>query len=124
MKPALLLVDHGSRIPEANAALEQIAEGIRAAEPDRIVLTAHMELARPGIAEALDACAAAGAREVVVVPCFLSPGGHATSDVPRLAREAASRHAGLSLRVAEPLGPHPKLAEIALERAAEALARG
>jgi sirohydrochlorin ferrochelatase len=124
MKPALLLVDHGSRRPEANAVVERIAEGIRAAEPDRIVRTAHMELAAPGIAEALDACVAAGASAVVVVPCFLAPGSHGASDVPRLAREAASRHLDLSLRVAEPLGPHPKLAEIALERVAEALARG
>ena len=45
---------------------------------------------------------------------------HGAEDVPRLAQEAAERHPGVSVRVAAPLGPHAKLAEIALERAAAA----
>jgi sirohydrochlorin ferrochelatase len=120
MRPALLLVDHGSRRAEANAALDALAELVRAARPERVVRTAHMDLAPPSVADGLAACVAAGAREVVVVPVFLARGSHGAEDVPRLAREAAERHPGVSVRVAEPLGPHPKLAEIALERAAAA----
>jgi sirohydrochlorin ferrochelatase len=120
MKPALLLVDHGSRRAEANAALDRVADQLRTACPDRIVRAAHMDLAEPSLAEALAACVAAGAREVVVVPFFLARGSHGAEDVPRLAHEAALRHPGVSVRVSEPLGPHPKLAEIALERAAQA----
>jgi len=118
MEPALVLVDHGSRRPEANAELERMAALVRAASPERVVRTAHMELAAPTLAEAVDACVAAGAAAVVLVPFFLGPARHSTEDIPRLAREAAERHPGVSVRVTPPLGAHPKLAEIVLERAA------
>jgi len=119
-EPALVLVDHGSRRPEANESLEQVAELVRAAAPGRPVRCAHMELAPPTLADAIEACVAEGAREIVVVPYFLAPGSHSTRDIPALVREAAARHAGLRVRVAKPLGVHPRLAELVLDRAREA----
>ncbi|HEY8431090.1 MAG TPA: CbiX/SirB N-terminal domain-containing protein [Sandaracinaceae bacterium] len=112
---ALLLVDHGSRRADANAVLEELAELVRARTRD-VVRTAHLELAPPTIAEGFDACVAAGANEVVVVPVFLAPGRHASEDVPRLAREAAER-LGVAWRVADVLGADPLLAELVLARA-------
>lgn len=115
MTTALLLVDHGSRRAEANAMLEELAELVRA-RLGTIVRTAHLELAPPSIAEGFDACVAAGASDVVVVPVFLTPGRHASDDVPRLAREAAERH-GVGIRVAGVLGADPLLAELVVARA-------
>jgi len=119
-EPAIVLVDHGSRRREANASLERVAELVRAAAPGREVRCAHMELAGPTLAEAVEACVAAGAREIVVVPYFLAPGSHSTRDIPRLARQAAERHPGTEVRVAAPLGVHPALAAVVLDRAREA----
>jgi sirohydrochlorin ferrochelatase len=120
VKPAILLVDHGSRREEANAVLGEIARQVERRAPDRIVRIAHMDLARPTVAEGIDACVAAGAREIVVHPYFLAPGDHSTRDIPRLAREAAVRHPGLVVRVSEPLGVHEKLAEVVLSRVEQA----
>jgi sirohydrochlorin ferrochelatase len=119
MKPAIVLVDHGSRRAEANAVLDAVAEQVRAAEPGRIVHVAHMELAAPTLAEAVDACVADGARAIVVHPYFLAPGHHSTRDIPRLAAQAAARHDGVDVRVSAPLGVHAKLAEVVLERVRE-----
>lgn len=116
MKRALLLVDHGSRRPEANAVLEGVAELVRARRPDWIVQVAHMELASPSLVEGLDVCVQAGATEVVVHPYFLAPGSHASDDVPKLARDAAARHPGVRVRVSEPLGVHPGLVDALLDR--------
>jgi sirohydrochlorin ferrochelatase len=115
-RSALLLVDHGSRRAEANALLEALAELVRA-RAGVPVHTAHMELASPSIAEGFGDCVSAGAEEVVVVPCFLAPGRHASEDVPRLVAQAAARHPGARWRVAEVLGAHPLLAELVLVRA-------
>ncbi len=120
MKRAIILVDHGSRRGEANAIVERIAELVREAAPDRIVRVAHMELAPPSLAEAVDICVAEGAEAIVVHPYFLAPGAHSTRDIPRLVREAAARHPGVEIRTSEPLGAHPELAGIVLERVAEA----
>ena len=120
MKPAILLVDHGSRRPEANAQLDELAARLRRRAPDRVVEVAHMELAPPSIAEGLAACVAAGARDVVVHPYFLGPGAHSSRDIPRLVAEAAGRHPGLRVRVSEPLGVDERLVEVVLERVAAA----
>ncbi len=120
MKSALVLVDHGSRRSEANAVLEEIARMAREADPGRTVEIAHMELAPPSLDEAVAACVAAGAREVIVVPFFLGPGRHTREDIPALCEAAAAKHPELCLRTAPPLGPHPLLADLVLHRAEEA----
>jgi sirohydrochlorin ferrochelatase len=113
---AIVLIDHGSREAAANAVVEEVAAALRARLPGRAVEVAHLELAPPGLAEALERCAARGAREVVVVPFFLAPGRHSAHDIPRLAAEAAARHPEVSIRVAAPLGAHPALVEAVLDR--------
>ncbi|MCP4006500.1 MAG: hypothetical protein GY725_20170 [bacterium] len=50
MKRAILLVDHGSRLPEANAQLTDVADAIRSRAPERIVAVAHLDVGEPDIA--------------------------------------------------------------------------
>ncbi len=116
MKRALLLVDHGSRREQANAVLVEVAETIRRLSDFVVVHYAHMEIAEPTIAQGFDACVADGAREVVVHPYFLAPGDHYNETVPRLVAEAAARHPEVRWTITEPLGIHPKLGEVVLER--------
>ena len=120
---AILLVDHGSRIAEANAQLEEIARLLRAREPGRIVRVAHMELAAPGVSEGIEACVADGAREIVVHPYLLAPGRHSSSDIPAAVAAAAARHPDVTIRVSAPLGVHEKIVDVVLERVNESLAK-
>ena len=113
---AILLVDHGSRRPEANAQLEELAARMRTRRPGWTVHVAHLEIAAPSVAEALDSFAAAGAREILLHPFFLSPGRHTREDIPRLAREACERHPGLTVRVTDPLGVDDSMVAVVLER--------
>lgn len=113
-------MDHGSREEAANAVLDALAEALRRRIPDTAVGVAHLEIAAPGVAEAIDGCAATGAREVVICPCFVAPGRHVSRDLPRIAEEAARRHPGLAICVAAPLGAHPALVEALADRIREA----
>jgi len=115
-KRAILLVDHGSRRPEANAQLEQLASLLRAKRPGWRIETAHLEISPPSVADALDACAAGGVREVFLHPFFLSPGRHTKEDLPRLASEACERNPGLTVRVTEPLGVDDAMVAVVLDR--------
>lgn len=119
---AVVLVDHGSRHPEASAQLEALAELLRAREPGTLVLTAHLELVPPSIADTLGACAAAQASDVVVLPWFLAAGRHTGEDIPRLVAEARVLHPGLHVRIGAPLGLDAALVELAMQRIAEARA--
>ena len=112
----MVLVDHGSRERAANAQLARIAAALRRRLGGRRVAVAHLSLLRPSVADAIDACVAGGAHEIVVVPYFLAPGRHATRDVPRLARAAAAKHAGVRVRVAAALGVHTGLVDAVEER--------
>ncbi len=124
MKRAILLVDHGSKRAEANDMLASVADLVREeVDPGEIVEIAHMELARPTIEEGFAACVAAGAEHVSVHPYMLAPGRHATGDIPKLAAAAAGQHPGVTYSVTEPLGLHPNLAKVVVERVRAALER-
>ena len=104
MKRALLVVDHGSREPEAAAHLARLADELRRRRPELSVYFAHLEIAPPSVAEAIATCAADGVSDLVVHPFFLTPGRHAARDVPRAVEAAAAAHPGLRVRVGAPFG--------------------
>lgn len=117
-KRALILVDHGSTVQEANDLLVKITERIRESGGSGfdIVRHSHMELSEPTVSQAFDECVSLGAEEIVVHPYFLTPGRHSTQDIPRMVEEAASSHSGVAYTVTEPLGVHDKIIEVILER--------
>ena len=117
MTKALLIVDHGSTLDEANRMLEDVAEIVRRRRPGLIVHIAHMELARPTLKDGVEACVRDGAAEVIVHPYMLSPGRHATRDIPAMVERAAVHFPGVAFRVTRPLGIHDKIGEVVIERA-------
>ena len=114
----LILVDHGSKRPEANAALEEMARRLAARRPDLLVGAAHMEIAAPFLDEEAARLIARGAEELVVHPFMLAPGRHASQDIPAQVEALRSLHPTVHFRTTEPLGPHDALVDIVLERAA------
>jgi sirohydrochlorin ferrochelatase len=120
VKRAILLVDHGSRRPEANALLEEIAERIRPRVPECVVVVAHLELAKPDIAEGIDECVTQGATTIVVHPFFLGPGRHTTDDIPAQVERAANKHPGVRILISESLGGHDALIDVILDRVRDA----
>lgn len=93
----------------------------RRAPPGIIIHGAHMEMAEPTLDDGFRACVEAGARHIVVVPYFLAPGRHSTTDIPNMAAEAASKHAHVTYTVTAPLGVHESIGNVVIERAMEAM---
>ncbi|MFP4171836.1 MAG: CbiX/SirB N-terminal domain-containing protein [Candidatus Hydrogenedentota bacterium] len=120
-KTGVILVDHGSKHAAANDMLVHVAQAYREATGAAIVEPAHMELAEPTIEQAFARCVEQGARLVIVHPYFLSPGRHSTTDIPRLAAQAAANHPGVAYRVTEPLGLDPRLTDVIQRRVEETL---
>lgn len=119
-KTGLLIIDHGSRRPDANRVVRQVAEMVRGNSHFLIVQHAHMELAEPTIQQGFETCVAAGVDAIMVQPYFLGPGRHSTNDIPKMVEEVAQKHPQVTVRLSAPLGPHPKMGELILERIAEA----
>jgi sirohydrochlorin ferrochelatase len=114
MSRALLIVDHGSRLVEAQRHLEWVAAQVRERVEDLGVYIAHMELAEPSIPQAIAACVADGATELIVHPMFLVPGRHLTDDIPKLIESAASQYPQLRFQITAPVGSAPGIAELIL----------
>ncbi len=120
MSTALLLVAHGSRQAQANADLMQLAAELRRRGPYALVEAAFLELAEPTIDQAASRCVEQGARRIIMLPYFLSAGVHVEKDLQDHCRRLGQRFCEAAFFLAEPLGPHPLLADIAAQRAREA----
>jgi sirohydrochlorin ferrochelatase len=119
-RPALLLIAHGSRRAEANADLEDLAAKIRGRGVYHHVQAAYLELCPPDIVAGGVLCVEAGAAKVILLPYFLSAGIHVADDLTAARDELKKRFPAADFVLAQPLGRHPLLAEIVLERAAAA----
>jgi sirohydrochlorin ferrochelatase len=122
MEPALLLIAHGSRQPDANADIVYVVEQLRR-RGRKIVEASYLELAEPNIDEGGARCVTAGAECVVLLPYFLSAGVHVLRDLTAARDRLAARFPGVAFRLAEPLGRHPLLLDVVTDRAREAVNR-
>jgi sirohydrochlorin ferrochelatase len=119
MKTALLLIAHGSRNAEANEDLIALVESLRNTGSYVIVEASFLELAEPTIEAAGRRCVAQGAERVILLPYFLSAGVHVRRDMQAHRKGLGAEFAAVEFRLAAPLGPHPLLREILLQRARE-----
>ena len=101
---AVIIIDHGSRYPAANNALNQVVCRMQELCPDIMVRGAHMELCEPTIEQVVDACVADGATHIIAHPYMLSPGRHAIRDIPNMVHNAALKHPTATVTVTDPLG--------------------
>ncbi len=120
----IVLIDHGSRVEEANRLLDDVAQLLASVAGNAIVEPAHMELADPTLAQAFARCVARGAKTVIVQPYFLTPGRHSTRDIPRMTKEAAAVYPGVAWRVAEPIGVDTRVCEVLMDRTVDAFLGG
>ena len=122
MKTAVLLMAHGSRIPEANDAVREIAKMVKELTGYPIVEVSFREMHLPNIQEGIDACVAQGAERVLLLPYFLFVGAHVQEDLPEEMAMAKERYPNVEFAMGDHLGVHRKLAEVVVERIGQGLA--
>ncbi len=88
-----------------------------------LVAPAFLELAEPTIEQAVHGCIERGANRIVLLPYFLSAGVHVQRDLQLHRDRLAQAYPHAVVALAEPLGRHPLLVDIVLERAREADAK-
>jgi sirohydrochlorin ferrochelatase len=120
MKTAILLMAHGSRIPEANDAVYDIAKMVKNFAEYDIVEVSFRENHSPNIQQGIDACVAQGAERILLAPYFLYMGAHVQEDLPKEMEEARLRHPGVEMAMGRHLGVHKRLAKLVIDRIQEA----
>lgn len=118
-REAVLLIAHGSRRAEANSDLVELAAQLRQALASDLVEVSYLELASPTIPEGAECCVRRGAARVLMFPWFLSAGTHVTADLERYRQEFLAAYPAVEFRLCPPLGLHPLMIQIVLDRLAE-----
>ncbi len=123
MRPALLVVGHGTKSPEGVAQFGELVAAVAERAPAADVRGGFLELAPPPITDAVRDLVAAGHRSVDVVPLVLVAAGHSKGDIPAALERERRRHPVLAFRYGRPLGPHPLLLADLEDRLAAAAPR-
>ena len=118
---AVLLVGRGTTDPDANADVARVARLFWEGRNLQMVEPAFVSLAEPSVLQGLERCRALGARSIVVLPYFLFS-GVLPERVIAQARSWGEENQEIELRFADLIGDCWSLAELVLERYAEALA--
>jgi sirohydrochlorin ferrochelatase len=113
--PTLVAVAHGSRDPRSAATVHELLGVVRAAAPDIDVRGAFLDLCAPRLKDVL-----ADVTDAVVVPLLLGSAYHATVDIPGAVARATTRRPWLNVKVADVLGPDPRLEAAAFDRLLDA----
>jgi sirohydrochlorin ferrochelatase len=113
----MLLIAHGSRRKASNEEVRELARRIEGMDqsPYARVIPAFLELAEPDIPTGVALCEEAGAKDVIVIPYFLSAGRHVAEDIPRELEAAAKAHPKLVIRLAEHIGQHEEMPRLLLK---------
>lgn len=120
---AILLVARGTTDAEANAEFFKIGRMLWERNHYGFVECAFSSLAWPDVPAGIDRCIRLGARRVVVAPYFMNT-GVLVKRIDQLARLAQVRYGETEIAVADPMGVHPALINLILQRANDALGEG
>lgn len=113
---AIVLIDHGSKRPQAHLDMSELAEKIER-KSGITCLVAHMEIAEPSLMAIATQLNKSDKKNVKVVPWFLSSGRHLEEDIPAQFLEVQKAFPALSLALCSPLRDAGGLIDIALELA-------
>jgi sirohydrochlorin cobaltochelatase len=104
----LLLVGHGSRRESWRLPLEamrdRLAERAGVEEPIRL---AYLEACPPTVAEVAGEAVEAGETRLLVLPLFISAGGHVRHDLAPQVEAVRRAHPELTVELLPALGEHP-----------------
>lgn len=117
MKGVLILA-HGSKAKETEKTLEAIVEMVKAANPEKIVEFAFLQMSEKTLDIGLQNLLDKGVTQIKVVPYFLFAGLHIQQDIPGEIAEFCKDKGHISVEMGETLGADPRLAQILNERIA------
>jgi sirohydrochlorin ferrochelatase len=116
---AIILLGHGSRVPEAGKHMEKVASGLGEKYGYEVVEICYMSRLGPHFPEIFEKCVASGATDVVVIPYFLHDGLHLVLDIPEMMQQTAAGYPHVKLVLGRNLGFDDILVDLVERRIAD-----
>jgi len=115
-KIAAILVGHGSIHSDSGKSMIRIAARLREQAVSPIVEAGFLNYNEPTLADAVEKAKAQGATHVVIQPYFLIDGQYASRDLPTVVQTVARTVPAIHFTIAQTLGYHPRLLQLAKKR--------
>ena len=101
----LILVAHGSRRVESNNEIRHLVKKMTHFENNfDFIGESFLELAEPSIPDGIEQSIKSGAKDIIIMPYFLSAGRHVVKDVPKDVKKIADKYPNISIKIAPYLG--------------------
>jgi sirohydrochlorin cobaltochelatase len=105
----VILIAHGARDQRWLEPFARMRADLATKLAPSAVVLSFMEFAPPNLAAAARDLCEKGARRVLVVPVFLSGGGHVANDIPALVAAERARYPEVAFEVAGAIGEEPEV---------------
>jgi len=113
----VLVIAHGSRASETEAALDAVLSMVGEKLSEEVVVEcAFMEFSDRTVEKGISALATKGVTEIKVVPYFLFMGIHLKEDIPEIVTKCAANFPDIKITMGEHLGVDERLADILVDR--------
>jgi sirohydrochlorin ferrochelatase len=103
-REAIILLGHGSRVPDAGRDMEKVARRLQEKYGHPMVEICFMSRLGPHFPEIFEKCVRMGATRVLVIPYFLHSGLHLVLDIPEMMQEEAEKYPQVELILGKGLG--------------------
>lgn len=104
VKTAVILMGHGSRVPDASKGMEEVAERLRQSGEYGVIDTCYMSRLGVRFPEVFAKCVQQGAKKVILIPYFLHLGLHMRLDIPTMMKKEADKYPSVKLVFGKNLG--------------------
>ncbi len=121
IKTGVVVLAHGSKVRSGNEGLFKIVEMLRSMEKWDMVEACFLQLAKPGLTEAVDDIVGRGAKRVVVMPLLLFSGNHVLKDIPEEIEKERKKYPEVEFCYTKNIGADERIAQITRERIDEAI---
>lgn len=111
----ILILGHGSRLPRAKALIPKIIKELKKRMGLKYVFPAYLQLASPGLREAIENLADKGCKRIIIVPFFLFVGNHVTRDIPEILKEEKGKYPALEFIYTKNLGNDARMVDIVID---------
>ena len=121
IKTGVVVLAHGSKVKSGNEGLFKIVEMLRAMGKWDMVEAGFLQLAKPGLTEAVEDIVGKGAERVVVMPLLLFSGNHVLKDIPEEIEKEQKKYPDVEFCYAKNIGADERIAQITRERIEDAV---
>ena len=121
IKTGVVVLAHGSKVKSGNEGLFKIVEMLRAMRKWDMVEACFLQLAKPGLTEAVEDIVGRGAERVVVMPLLLFSGNHVLKDIPEEIEKEQKKYPDVEFCYAKNIGADERIAQITRERIEDAV---